>query len=90
MIYAPNVLHFSKPTCGEVTLEDEGDGEVEEHVGDPGDPSNPEQLPVNQLDLKSTIGLGEEERKKTCRAGGCSVRSWSRTNTSLRSFSSSL
>ena len=55
MIYAPNVLHFSKPTCGEVTLEDEGDGEVEEHVGDPGDPACPEQLPVKQLDLRSTL-----------------------------------
>ena len=77
MIYAPNVLHFSYPTCGEVTLEDEGDGEVEEHVGDPGNPAYPEQLPIKQLDLRSTIGLGD----KTCRAGGCSVRSWSRTNT---------
>ena len=77
MICVSQVLHNLKPTRGEVTLEDEGDGEVEEHVGDPGNPAYPEQLPIKQLDLRSTIGLGD----KTCRAGGCSVRSWSRTNT---------
>ena len=54
MICVSQVLHNLKPTRWEVTLEDEGDGEVEEHVGDPGDPSNPEQLPVKQLDLRST------------------------------------
>ena len=77
MICVSQVLHNLKPTRGEVTLEDEGDGEVEEHVGDPGNPAYPEQLPIKQLNLRSTIGLGD----KTCRAGGCSVRSWSRTNT---------
>ena len=55
MICVSQVLHFSKPTRGEVTLEDEGDGEVEEHVGDPGDPAYPEQLPNKQLDLRSTL-----------------------------------
>ena len=77
MICVSQVLHNLKPTRGEVTLEDEGDGEVEEHVGDPGNPAYPEQLPIKQLNLRSTIGLGD----KTCRAGGCSVRSWRGTNT---------
>ena len=44
-------MRYLKPTRGEVVLEDESEGEVEEHVGDPGDPADPKQLPFKQLDL---------------------------------------
>ena len=42
------VLLHLRPTCREVTLEYESDGEVEEHVGEISDPDDPKQLPSNQ------------------------------------------
>ena len=42
------VLLHLRPTCREVTLEYESDGEVEEHVGEISDPDDPKQLPGNQ------------------------------------------
>ena len=42
------VLLHLRPTCREVTLEYESDGEVEEHVGEISDPDDPKELPSNQ------------------------------------------
>ena len=46
-IHVVVLLHL-RPTCREVTLEYESDGEVEEHVGEISDPDDPKELPGNQ------------------------------------------
>ena len=66
MTCASKVLKYLKPTCGEVALEDESDREVEEHVGDPGDPSDPKQLPKN-IWISGWIWSGKEENLKSWR-----------------------
>ena len=55
-MFAPKVLRYFKPTCGEVPLEHESDREVEEHVGKRSDPADPKKLPTNHF---KSIGVSE-------------------------------